>query len=133
MHSLSRRIGKIEQQITSQAPDEEEPLHAVDRLLDTPPSELVPGEPDLEAREVRFYYAWTLAHLSFAREQPKFYEEADLKEWEARRQHAESLVAAAEQEDETCDIRSSSEVSERVIVNGLRTYYSGVREDRIPL
>jgi len=74
---------------------------------------------------LRIYYAFILANLSFARERPEFYTEADLEEWQARERHAESLVEALECQDETCDIRAAAGSSKRVWVNGLRYQCTG--------
>lgn len=87
----------------------------------------------MDPHDLWFYYVITLAHLSFSRERPEFYSKADLKKWQARKQHAESLVAVLEEQGCTYDVRADAEGSKRTWVNAVRYQFTGEQKDRIPL
>ena len=130
---LERRIERIERRLNSRAPGQCDILDVVNRLIETPAGELVPGEPELDPDTLRIYYAFVLANLSFARERPEFYTQADLEDWQTRELHAESLVEALERQDPTCDVRAAAECSKRTWLAGLRQYYTGEAQDCIPM
>jgi len=131
--NLRRRIERIERQLDRQPKEQEDGPSVVDRLLVTPIDELTPREPELDPRALTMYYSFTLAHLSFSRERPEFYSGADLDQWRARQRHAESLVEALEERDETCDIRAHSVVTMRVCLVHVRYQFTGEVRDQIPV
>lgn len=98
-------------------------------MLETPPEALTPGLPGMEPHPLRMYCAAVEGWLSFAREQPELFTEADLEEWQARRRHAESLLEASDDEDE---VRSGLSGSIRVWANAWRFHHTGEQRDRLP-
>jgi len=131
--NLRSRIEKIERQVQLQLQEDEGPCAAAERLLATPLDELVPGEPTLDPHNLWFYYVIPLAYLSFSRERPEYYTQADLKEWRARKRHAESLVEVLEEQGCTYDVRARAEGSIRTWVNAVRYQFTGEQKDQIPL
>ena len=132
MNRLTKRIEGIERRIEGLAVRDRDPLDRVYALLETPPSApggLTPGEPELESRPLRMYCAAIEGWLSFARERPELFTEADVEEWQARRRHAESLLEASDDEDE---VRSELSGSIRVWANAWRFHYTGEQRDRLP-
>jgi hypothetical protein len=133
--NLRRRIEKIERRVSVdvQSQNGADPLLAVDALLATPVDKLAAGEPELDPNALRIYLAFVLAHLVYAGERPEVYSQADLDEWQARREHAESLVEALERQDPACDVRAAAESSKRVWLTGLRQVFTGEATDQIPM
>lgn len=130
--NLRRRIQRIEQQVDALADSEEDDgviVSIVGTLLKTPVDELVRAEPPLARNALIAYYAWTLAELHFAKEQPEFYSGAQLKEWRTRKRHAESLVAAAQREGKACDIRPAVDGVRGVFVAALRDHWMGALQE----
>lgn len=133
MNRMAKRIDSIERRIEGLTAREADPLDKVYALLETPPEALTPGEPELESDPLRMYCATIEGWLSFARERPELFGEADLEEWQARRRHAESLLEASEDRD---DIRSclsgDRSGSIRNWANAWRLHYTGENRDRLP-
>jgi hypothetical protein len=100
MNRLAKRIEGIERRIEGLTARDRVPLDKMFALLETPPEALTPGEPELESHPLRLYCAAIEGWLSFARERPELFTEADVEEWQARREHAESLLEASEDQDE---------------------------------
>ena len=134
--NLRRRIERIEQQVDALVDSEEDDgvvVRSVDTLLKSPVDELVRAEPQLARNALIAYYAWSLAELHFAREQPEFYSDAQLQEWRTRKRHAESLVAAAQREGKACDIRPVVDGVRGVFVAALRDHYGDAPKNGVPL
>lgn len=128
MNRLAKRIEGIERRIEGLTARDRDPLDKMYALLETPPEALTPGEPELESHPLRLYCAAIEGWLSFARERPELFTEADVEEWQARREHAESLLEASEDQDE---VRLHLSGSIRVWANAWRFHYTGEQRDRL--
>lgn len=133
MNRMAKRIDAIERRIEGLTAREADPLNEVYALLETPPEALTPGEPELESDPLRMYCAAIEGWLSFVRERTELFTEADVEEWQARRDHAESLLEGSEDRDEIRSCLSGDlSGSIRVWANAWRLHYTGEYRDRLP-
>lgn len=136
MSRMAKRIEGIERRIEGLTAREADALDRVYALLETPPEDLTPGEPELESHPLRMYCAAIEGWLSFARERPELFSTADVEEWQTRRDHAESLLNAIEDVEDQDELRSclrdDRSGSIRVWVNAWRFHYTGEYRDRLP-